>query len=161
MYIVDERACGRNVVLYTVQTSSSWTSRPITSTWRLLKHLAEPCRSSRWISCTLNLCQSWCGVWTADSSDPSAPVNSCIFVAVLYFPIFRLCPVFLFIIVLSCALFFITRYLHQLVSVDCSWVCGMLWNTWLTYITVRNVLLGKQWSQRVAFLSDKCQHRYF
>ena len=110
------------VVLCTVQTSSSWTSRPITSTWRLLKHLAEPCRSSRWISCTLNLSQSWCGVWTADSSDPSAPVNSCIFVAVLYFPIFRLCPVFLFIIVLSCALFFIKRYLHQLVSVDCSWV---------------------------------------
>jgi len=28
------------------------------------------------------------------SSDPSGPVNSCIFVAVLYFPVFRLCPVF-------------------------------------------------------------------
>jgi len=73
--------------------------------------------------------------WLTNCSDPSGPVNpvnSCIFVAVLYFPVFRLCPVFsciLFITVLGCVysftlevqcVFSIKRYFHQLVPVDCS-----------------------------------------
>jgi len=92
---------------------------------------------------------SWYSVWRPRSderlswpsnccSDPSGPVNSCKFLyfcscpvlshisfVVLYF------PVFLFITVLGCInsftlevqrVFSVKRYLHQLVSVDCSWV---------------------------------------
>jgi len=96
----------------------------------------------------------------------SCPVLSCISFVVLYF------PMFLFITVLSCIysftlevqhVFSSKRYLHQLVSVDCSWVRYAQ-----KYIAdVHNSakcafgLTGSLWSHGVASLPDKCQHRYF
>ena len=65
----------------------------------------------------------------SDPSSPVNPVNSCIFVAACTFLYFICGPVFLFITVLGCVysftvevqrVFSIKKYLHQLVSVDCS-----------------------------------------
>ena len=89
-------------------------------------------------------------------SDPSGPVNSCIFVAVLYFPVFRLwsCIFLCFYLLLFSVAFIRLLLKYNMYSpvkdIYTSWFlstvaeCGMLRNTQLTYITVRNVLLGKQ-----------------
>ena len=69
-------------------------------------------------------------------SDPSGPVNSCIFVAVQYFPVFRLWSCILFITVLGCIYSFTLKYnmYSSLKDIYTSWFlstvaeCNMLRN---------------------------------
>ena len=81
------------------------------------------------LTCSIRHDVAWLVGVDSDPSGPVNPVNSCIFVAVLYF----VCgPVFSCIFIYYCfgcvylftlevqRVFSIKRYLHQLVSVDCS-----------------------------------------